>query len=156
MKNEKEFTELVRRHKATIYSVCYLFSKQPQEVDDLFQEVLINLWQGFESFEGRSELRTWVWRVSLNTCLTAERKRKRKGEPLEISFNLYADNDSESLQIRQLYERIQCLQPFDRAIVLLWLEGMPYEEIASIVGITVKNVSVRLYRIKERLKNSNK
>lgn len=60
MKTEREFTELVRQHKATIYSVCYLFSKQPQEVDDLFQEVLINLWQGFESFEGRSELRTWV------------------------------------------------------------------------------------------------
>lgn len=156
MKTEREFTELVRQHKATIYSVCYLFSKQPQEVDDLFQEVLINLWQGFESFEGRSELRTWVWRVSLNTCLTAERKLKRKNEKLDVSFNLYADSDSESRQIRQLYERIQGLQPFDRAIVLLWLEGMPYEEIASIVGITVKNVSVRLYRIKEQLKQMNK
>ncbi len=156
MKTEREFTELVRQHKATIYSVCYLFSKQPQEVDDLFQEVLINLWQGFESFEGRSELRTWVWRVSLNTCLTAERKLKRKNEKLDVSFNLYADSDSESRQIRQLYERIQGLQPFDRAIVLLWLEGMPYEEIASIVGITVKNVSVRLHRIKEQLKQMNK
>lgn len=156
-KLEKEFTKLVRAHKATIYSVCYLFSKQPQEVDDLFQEVLINLWQGFERFEGRSELRTWVWRVSLNTCITADRKRRRrKSDPLEVSFNLYADKDQESRQIRQLYERIQGLQPFDRAIVLLWLEGMPYEEIASIVGITAKNVSVRLFRIKEQLKQMSK
>ena len=156
-KSEREFTELVRAHKATIYSVCYLFSKEPQEVDDLFQEVLINLWQGFERFEGRSELRTWVWRVSLNTCITADRKkRRRKSDPLEVSFNLYTDKDQGSKQIRQLYERIQGLQPFDRAIVLLWLEGMPYEEIASIVGITVKNVSVRLYRIKEQLKQTNK
>lgn len=153
MNLEQQFTELVRAHRGTIYSVCYLFSERKEEVDDLFQEVLINLWRGFEHFEGRSEVRTWVWRVSLNTCITADRsKRRRKVEPLETFMNLYTDNDRESRQIRQLHERIQRLQPFDRAIVLLWLEGMPYEEIAAIVGITVKSVSVRLYRIKESLK----
>ncbi len=154
MKTEKEFTDLVQAHKGTIYSVCYLFSQRAEEVDDLFQEVLINLWQGFDHFEGRSSVATWVWRVSLNTCLTADRKKRRYAnlDPIEAHFNLYADNDSESRQIRQLHERIRILQPFDRAIVLLWLEGMPYEEIAAIVGISVKNVSVRLYRIKESLK----
>lgn len=154
MKSEQEFTDLVRAHKGTIYSVCYLFSQQAEEVDDLFQEVLINLWQGFDHFEGRSSVGTWVWRVSLNTCLTAERKKRRHAtfDPIEAHFNLYADNDSDSRQIRQLHERIRGLKPFDRAIVLLWIEGMPYEEIAAIVGISVKNVSVRLYRIKESLK----
>ncbi|MBE6196242.1 MAG: sigma-70 family RNA polymerase sigma factor [Rikenellaceae bacterium] len=154
MKSEKEFTDMVQAHKGTIYSVCYLFSQQAEEVDDLFQEVLINLWQGFERFEGRSALSTWVWRVSLNTCITADRKKRQRSkvDSLEVQFNLYADNDAESRQIRQLHERIRTLQPFDRAIVLLWLEGMPYEEIAAIVGISVKNVSVRLYRIKESLK----
>ncbi len=157
MKSEKEFTDLVRAYKGMIYSVCYLFSQRAEEVDDLFQEVLINLWQGFEQFEGCSEVRTWIWRVSLNTCITADRKKRRrtKFDPLEANFNLYTDNDSESHQIRLLHERIRTLQPFDRAIVLLWLEGLPYEEIASIVGITTKNVSVRLYRIKESLKKKS-
>ncbi len=154
MKSEQEFTDMVRAHKGTIYSVCYLFSQRAEEVDDLFQEVLINLWQGYDHFEGRSEVRTWVWRVSLNTCITYDRKKRRRAkvDSLEVRFNLYADNDSESRQIRRLHERIRTLQPFDRAIVLLWLEGISYEEIAAIVGITTKNVSVRLYRIKESLK----
>ena len=70
-----------------------------------------------------------------------------------MSRNLYTDEDSDSRQMQMLHKRIHRLQPFDRAIVLLWLENMSYEEIASIVGISVKNVSVRLYRIKEQLKN---
>lgn len=152
-RKEEEFTQLVRTHKGTIYSVCYLFSKEPQEVDDLFQEVLINLWRGFDHFEGRSEVRTWIWRVSLNTCITADRqRRRRRAVPLEGSLNLYSDDDTESRQIRQLHARIRHLQPFDRAIVLLWLEGISYQEIGSIVGISAKHVSVRLYRIKEALK----
>lgn len=144
---------MVHQHKGTIYTVCYLFSKQADEVEDLVQEVLINLWRGYPRFEGRSEIRTWIWRVSLNTCLSAERsKRRRSSIPLELSFDPYRDSDYESRQIRMLYERIHCLGPFDRAIVLMWLEHMPYEEIASIVGISVKALSVRLVRIKESLK----
>ena len=69
-----------------------------------------------------------------------------------MEINLFEDKDEDTRQVQMLYKRIHRLKPFDRAIVLLWLEGMPYEEIAAIVGITVKNVSVRLYRIKEELK----
>ena len=71
---------------------------------------------------------------------------------LTMDINLFEDNDEDTRQIQMLYKRIHQLKPFDRAIVLLWLENMSYEEIAAIVGITVKNVSVRLYRIKEQLK----
>ena len=144
---------MVKEHKNTIYTVCFMFSKDSDEVNDLFQEVLINLWKGFESFEGKSKIDTWIWRVSFNTCISQERKKKHTSPiPLSIDIDLFNDKDDDTKQVKMLYDRIHRLKPFDRAIVLLWLEGMPYDEIAAIVGITVKNVSVRLYRIKEELK----
>lgn len=153
-KSEKEFEKIVRDHKNTIYTVCFMFSKDNDEVNDLFQEILINLWQGFKGFRGDSSVRTWIWRVSLNTCISSERKKgKIQTVPLSIDINLYEDTDEDSRQIQMLYNRINRLKPFDRAIILLWLDNLPYDEIAAIVGITTKNVSVRLVRIKEELKN---
>ena len=150
---ESEFARLVREHKATIYTVCYMFSKDADEVDDLFQEILINLWRGFAKFEGRSDIRTWFYRVSLNTCISIDRKKKRGTTvPLSMDINLYEDNDADTRQVKLLYDRISRLGPFDRAIVLLWLEGLPYDEIGEIVGISAKNVSVKLVRIREQLK----
>ena len=144
---------MIKEHKSTIYTVCFMFSKDSDKVNDLFQEVLINLWQGFASFEGRSKIDTWIWRVSFNTCISQERKKKRTSSiPLTMGIDLFTDKDEDTRQVQMLYDRIHRLKPFDRAIVLLWLEGMPYDEIAAIVGITTKNVSVRLYRIKEELK----
>ena len=150
---ETDFSRIVREHKSTIYTVCYMFSKDKQEVDDLFQEVLVKLWQGYDSFQGKSDLRTWIYRVSLNTCISIDRKKKRrKTQPLLEGIDLFDKNDADNRQTDLLHERIGKLQPFDRAIVLLWLENMSYDEIAQIVGISVKNVSVKLYRIKEQLK----
>ena len=149
---EKDFSRIVKQHKSTIYTVCYMFSKDADEVNDLFQEVLINLWKGFTSFQGRSDLSTWIWRVSLNTCISCERKKKLDTVPLSMEINLFEDQDEDSQQIQLLHKRITQLKPFDRAIVLLWLENLSYEEIGAIVGITAKNVGVRLYRIKEELK----
>ena len=144
---------MVREHKNTIYTVCFMFSNDSDEVNDLFQEVLINRWKSFESFEGKSKIDTWIWKVSFNTCIDQERKKKRHSSiPLSMGIDLFNDKDDDTRQVKMLYDRIHRLKPFDRAIVLLWLENMSYEEIAAIVGITVKNVSVRLYRIKEELK----
>ena len=150
---EAKFAEMVREHKGIIFTACYMFSKDQDEVNDLFQEVLINLWKGMESFRGESDIKTWIYRVSLNTCISSERKKKRNTLPLDMDVNLYEDRDEDTLQIKMLYRRINKLGFFDRAIVLLWLENMSYDEIAAIAGISVKNVSVRLVRIKEQLKN---
>ena len=125
---EKQFAQTVAEHKSTIYTVCYMFSQDADEVNDLFQEVLVNLWKGFDKFEHRSDIRTWIY------------------------INLFEDRDEDTKQVDMLHKRISKLQPFDRAIVLLWLENLPYEEIGQIVGISTKNVSVRLFRIREQLK----
>ena len=150
---ESKFAQTVAEQKSTIYTVCYMFSQDADEVNDLFQEVLVNLWKGFEGFEHRSDVRTWVYRVALNTCISLDRKRRRsKSVKLTMDINLFEDRDDDTRQVDILHKRISRLQPFDRAIVLLWLENLSYEEIGQIVGITAKNVSVRLFRIKEQLK----
>ena len=154
---EQQFTKTVTEHKSTIYTVCYMFSQDADEVNDLFQEVLVNLWKGFESFEQRSDIRTWIYRVALNTCISLDRKKRRQATArLSMDINLFEDRDEDTRQVDMLHKRIAQLQPFDRAIVLLWLENLPYDEIGQIVGISAKNVGVRLYRIREQLKQSNK
>ena len=151
---ETKFAQTVAEHKSTIYTVCYMFSKDEDEVNDLFQETLVNLWKGFEGFEQRSDIKTWIYRIALNTCISLERKKKRTPTVrLSMDINLFEDRDEDTRQVDMLHKRISKLQPFDRAIVLLWFEELSYEEIGQIVGITAKNVSVRLYRIKEQLKN---
>ena len=150
---EKEFAQIIKEHKGTIYTVCYMFSKDDDEVNDLFQEVLVHLWKGFGDFGHRSDIRTWIYRVALNTCISLDRKKRRSSTVrLTMDINLFEDRDEDTRQIDMLHKRISRLQPFDRAIVLLWLENLSYEEIGQIVGITAKNVSVRLFRIREQLK----
>lgn len=151
---ETEFEKLVRENKRRIYTVCYMFSDDKDEIDDLFQEVLINIWRGLESFKGDRYLGTWVWKVSLNTCINASRRKQRevKKIPLDVNINLYEDVDAESMQIRQLHDRIGQLGYIDRSLVLLWLENLSYDEIGAILGISANNVAVRLVRVKDKLK----
>ena len=145
---ERQFAQIVAEHKSTIYTVCYMFSQDADEVNDLFQEVLVNLWKGFDKFEHRSDIRTWIY-----TCISIDRKKRRAATTrLTMDINLFEDRDEDTKQVDMLHKRISKLQPFDRAIVLLWLENLPYEEIGQIVGISTKNVSVRLFRIREQLK----
>ena len=153
---EQSFTRLVREHKSTIYAVCYMFSKDSDEINDLFQEILIRLWNGYDSFREESDVRTWIYRVSLNSCINADKKRRRDGEriPLSVDIDPFEDTDDRALQTKRLYKRINTLGLVDRAIILLWLEGLSYEEIGAVVGISVKNVSFQLHRIKEELKKS--
>lgn len=154
---EQQFAETIRRHKSTIYTVCYMFSKDNSEVGDMFQEVLVNLWKGFPNFQGESDIKTWIYRIALNTCISLDRKKKRRRKTvsLPMNINLYHDNDHDTRQVKMLYDRITRLGLFDRAIILLWLDAIPYGEIARIVGLTTKNVSVRLVRIREELKKMN-
>ena len=130
-----------------------MFSKDNDEVADMFQEVLIRLWNGMESFDGRSNIKTWIYRVALNTCITIDKRKKRNHKTqLSMDIDYFNSREVKSEQAQFLHQRISCLQPLDSAIVLLWLEDISYDEIAAIIGITAKNVSVRLVRIREQLK----
>ena len=121
---EQSFTRLVKEHKSTIYAVCYMFSKDSDEIEDLFQEILIRLWNGYDSFRKESDVRTWIYRVSLNSCINADKKRRRDGEriPLSVDIDPFEDTDDRALQTKRLYKRINTLGLVDRAIILLWLD----------------------------------
>ena len=135
-----------------------MFSHDKAEIDDLFQEILIRLWNGFDTYEGRSDARTWIYRVALNTAINQDRKERRRIEtvPLTVDIDPYEADDPKSQQIRELYDRISRLDLIDRSLILLWLEGITYDEIGAIIGITPNNVGVRLARIKEKLVQMSK
>ena len=150
---QKRFEQMVNQNKGTIYTVCYMFSKDSDEVADLFQETLINLWKGMPEKDEISNIKGWIYRVSLNTCISLNRKKKsRPTVPLTMDIDLFESKGEKEQQVEMLHKRITRLQPFDRAIVLLWLEDISYEEMGLILGITAKSVSVRLTRIREKLK----
>ena len=151
---EQQFAQVVKDNRSTIYVVCYMFSNDAEEVADLFQEVLVKLWNGYDSFQGKSDIKTWIYRVTLNTCVTIDRKKRRRNRAmLSMDVDYFDRQEQETAQVRILHERIARLQPLDRAIILLWLEQISYGEIGEIVGISAKNVSVRLARIRVQLKN---
>ncbi len=150
---EQQFAQVVKDNRSTIYVVCYMFSNDAEEVADLFQEVLVKLWNGYDSFQGKSDIKTWIYRVTLNTCVTIDRKKRRRNRAmLSMDVDYFDSQEQETAQVRILHERIARLQPLDRAIILLWLEQISYGEIGEIVGISAKNVSVRLARIRVQLK----
>lgn len=150
---EQQFAQVVKDNRSTIYVVCYMFSNDAEEVADLFQEVLVKLWNGYDSFQGKSDIKTWIYRVTLNTCITIDRKKRRRNRAmLSMDVDYFDSQEQETAQVRILHERIARLQPLDRAIILLWLEQISYGEIGEIVGISAKNVSVRLARIRVQLK----
>ena len=123
---EIEFEQVVKQYKNTIYTVCFMFSKDSREVNDLFQDVLVNIWKGLDTFKEESNIGTWIWLVSLNTCISSDRKKKIVSVPLIMGIDLFEDRDEDTTQIKMLYNRISRLNHFDRAIVLLWLENFSY------------------------------
>lgn len=149
-----ELKQLLTEYNRLIYSVCFMFSKDREEAKDMYQEVALNLWKGIGSFRNECNIKNWVYRICFNTCISFERKKSRNAfVPITDTMDICEpdDDDTATRQIKALYHRINRLEPFDRAIILLWLEAMPYQEIAEIIGISVKSVSVRLSRIREQL-----
>lgn len=151
--NEQAFLELTERYKRMIYKVCYMYASDKEPVGDLFQDVILNLWKAFPSFRGESSEETWIYRVALNTCITQLRKQSKKPTmmPLTVDVENLTDTDDDRM-LRELYRLIRQLNTVEKAIILLYLEDKPYEEIASLIGITKSNVGVKISRIKEKMK----
>ncbi len=151
---EKDFENIVRQNKTSLYMICYMYAKDKDEANDFFQETLIRLWQGFKQFRGKSNINTWLSRICINTCISSLRKRKKHARtiPLSIDMELLEETNENGKQLAQMYRLIGRLGVLDKAIVLLWLDNMSYADIAEIMGISVSNVSVKLMRIKEKLK----
>lgn len=159
-KTSREFVSFVKEHSRIINKVCWVYATPKVSYEDLRQEILTNLWLGLDQFQGMSKISTWVYRVAVNSALMAIRNYKPKVEtlPFEISKADVSseDDDRKAEQLAALHELINQLLPIEKAIILLWLDEYPYEEIADIIGIERNNVAVKLHRIKNKLISKSK
>jgi RNA polymerase sigma-70 factor (ECF subfamily) len=149
------FVEMIYTHMGIIYKICKLYAAE-EDRDDLKQEIIYQLWRSYPTFRGDSKFQSWMYRVALNTAMLGLRAIKVKytrlnEHVLEISDDSVEQQDEE-IRIKFLYKQISNLKDLDKTIIFLYLEQCSYEEIAEITGISTKNVSVRLVRIKEKLR----
>ena len=152
MRNKEKFEKIIIQHRSIISKVCFLYAGE-EEFEDYYQEVLIQLWHSLPKFRGECKISTWIYRISLNTCISFIRKNKKMKRVHFSQEMKFWSNDVESkIQIRELYQLINQLNKLEKAMILLWLDEKSYEEIAIITGLSRNNVAVKLTRIKEKLK----
>jgi len=156
VEEEKRFISLINTHQGLIHKICIMYENDPDVRNDLFQEIVFQLWKSFSSFRGEAKITTWMYRIALNTAISGFRKQTRnvKTEDLkELHLNISDswEYDGEE-DIQRLHWAIRQLSEIERAMIMLALEEVPYEEIAETIGITQNNVRVRMNRIREKLK----
>jgi RNA polymerase sigma-70 factor, ECF subfamily len=153
---EKSFITLVKEHQGLIHKVCILYETDRELRNDLFQEIVLQLWKSFPTFRGDSKITTWMYRIALNTAISGLRKlgRKIKTEELdEFHFNISeSTEDHREDDLQKLQWAIRQLTEIERAMIMMALDEVPYDEIAETIGITQNNVRVRMNRIRERIR----
>lgn len=153
---EKEFLSRIETHKGILYKVSKMYMDNRDDQDDLFQEIVCQLWKGYDTFKGESQFSTWMYRVAINTSIVFLKKEKRKVDKYDIvSENIKEDEDDSHIketQIEHFYKAVQKLDKIDKAIIFYQLEGFSHKEIGENLGISDGNARVKLNRAKEKLK----
>jgi RNA polymerase sigma-70 factor (ECF subfamily) len=152
---ERLFTELFAANQARIQRLCYGYLGPCGEVEDLFQEIMVNVWNSLPSFRGESRPSTWLYRIAVNTALI-HRRRRRPMEPLpELVDSARGAHQSleDCERLAALHAAIATLPDQDRVVITLLLDGLAYKEIAEITGLTVNHVGVKISRIKQALES---
>ena len=150
------YQEYIEDNKAIIYKICRAYADNYEELQDYFQEVSLQLWKAKDSFNHRSKLSTWVYRVTLNVCLTLVRTKKNRPQKADYSEheieNRSESEDPELEQLELLYGAIRRLKEVDRGLILLYLEKKSYEEMSEITGMNINQIGVKINRAKKQLK----
>ena len=153
---EKSFITLVKEHQGLIHKVCILYETDKEARNDLFQEIVLQLWKSFPTFRGEAKITTWMYRIALNTAISGLRKMGRKIKTVELEeyhFNISDDpQDHHEDDLQKLQWAIRQLSEIERAMIMMALDEVPYEEIAETIGITQNNVRVRMNRIREKIR----
>lgn len=154
---EKQFEKLIKDHELLILKVCAIYASHGTDRQDLFQEIVIQLWKAYPKFKGESKLSTWLYRVAINTAISGLRKVKnfiQSYEPNMLPRHLADtdDNKEKEEHFKQLYHAINQLNQIEKAIVMLYLEDRSYEEMKDILGINEGTLRVKMNRIKEKLR----
>jgi RNA polymerase sigma-70 factor, ECF subfamily len=153
----KDFIETIETHRGIIYKVCKMYCPVDDDCEDLYQDIVAQLWRAWGSFRGESKISTWIYRVALNTAISGFRKQKKMPLNHELTpetMNLpQEDTLKKKEDIELLHMAINRLSEVEKAMIMLYLDEVSYEDIASIVGITQNNVRVKMLRIREKLRN---
>ena len=153
-KNEQnDFLSLVDENQKIITRYCLMYTSEVMTFEDLYQETIYNLWKSYQSFKGNCKSSTWVYRVTINTCITYIRLKYKRGQQIELikAINVPEDAQADDGK-KELYSMISKLSLIDRSIIMLWLDEKSYSEIAETLGMTETNVGSRLNRAKDKLK----
>lgn len=154
---EDQFKQLYQQYKDRVYRLCLGFVAEETEADDLFQEIMIKVWNNLDGFRGESKAGTWIYRIATNTALQSLNKRKKRPEkaaplPQNLVQTEEENQDQTQERLRQLRRQMTQLKEIDRLILTLLLEGCTYEEISEVTGLSNSNVGVKIKRIKERIR----
>ena len=151
---------IINTYRTSIFKICLGYSKTVQDAEDLLQETLINIWKGLKSFRNESNIKTWIYRITVNTCLLSLRKKSLNTTTLdrlsEAAYSTGSDIYPQDDAFLKLHRLINQLPEKDKIVILLYLEELSYHEIAEIIGITANNVGVRINRIKRKISNKFK
>ncbi len=154
---EKEFLHIIQNNQGIIHKVCKMYCDIDEDWKDLYQEIVAQLWKAYPSFRNESKITTWMYRVALNTAITAFKKEKRRPDRDNLvsgSFQIPDKNEEAEREedIKLLHRAVARLTGIEKSIILLFLEDKKYDEIAEITGITQNYVRVKMNRIKKKLK----
>lgn len=160
MTDQEAFVKMIQQYEGTIFKIARLYIRTETDLNDMYQEIVLQLWKAFPSFQGKSSPGTWLYRVALNTAITYLKKRKRRVETVTLyeGIDQFRADEEQGVksQITMLYEMVSKLDGLDKGLVLLYLENKSHQEIADIIGISVSNVGTRINRIKKKLKQQAK
>lgn len=153
----RDFEIMAHQYDGVIRKVCYFYATDRDEFNDLRQEALVNLWRGFSRFRGDASLSTWIYRVTLNSCVSFIRKHRKNSStvPIDEQADIMAESDEKAAMLREMYRMIGRLDKADKALILLWLDEHSYDEIAEIMGQPRNTIASRLRRAKEKLISLN-
>ena len=153
---QQEFIKQLNENQRVIHKICKIYMDNPSDHEDLFQEIVIQLWKAYPNFRGEAKFSTWAYRIGLNTTLALFRKRKRDVpvDSMEIlpEIKIAEENDDQTAQIQAMYDAIHQLSDVEKALIMMYLDDKPYREISEILGITEGNARVKMNRAKEKLK----
>ncbi|MFD2562412.1 RNA polymerase sigma factor [Aquimarina rubra] len=160
MSKEEEFTRIIKDNEGVIFKITTVYTDRSEDQQDLYQEIVYQLWKAYDSFRGDAKVSTWMYRVALNTAITRLKKEKRNGNRVGIDQVVLKQTENYNTEFEEklkiLYAHIKMLNDLEKGLILLLLEGKKYEEIALITGLTASNVGTRISRIKQKLKTQIK
>jgi RNA polymerase sigma factor (sigma-70 family) len=154
---QTHFLQLIEENKGILFKICKIYQDDPEDQNDLLQEMTLQLWLAFDSYRGESKFSTWMYRVALNTAIVFFKKQKRRpdNEKIPIGFDQAEESTlagEKEEQLSVFYKAVQQLNKVEKALVYLYMEDVPYDDIAAGLGITPINVRVRINRLKTKLK----